>query len=203
MERKEQIKSIILVFSTIMKRMVNPSFKIVNPQGGIAMRTINTCLDSLEKIFGDEISRERIVDFCVCQAYRVNCCDTKHTEKWGVQQYFGNKAIESFISTNKNRKYYEDKWLGEKVPRHKLLSLIANRREHPQYKFIFPQYEEGTKKRMLNTDVGYYICGQSTLLWTPFSPTCQMCTKSETCKQRTQQAYPELYRIRTEEFNQK
>lgn len=183
--------------------MVNPSFRIPNPQGGIAMRTINKCMDSLEKNFGDEISRERIVDFCICQAYRVYCCDAKHTEKWGVQQYFGNKAIESFISTNKNRKYYEDKWLGEKVSRHKLLSLIVNRKEHPQYKFIFPQYEEGTKKRMLNTDVGYYICGQSTLLWTPFSPTCQICTKIEACKQRIQQAYPELYRIRTEEFNQK
>lgn len=185
-----------------MKRMVNPSFKIPNPNGGIAMRTINQCLDSLEKNFGDEISRDRIVDFCICQAYRVYCVDTKHTEKWGVQQYFGNKAIESFISTNKNRKYYEDKWLGNELPRIKLLSLIADRKEHPQFKFIFPKYEENTKKRMINTDVGYYICGQSTLLWTPFSPTCQQCIKAEICKKRTQQSYPELYRIRIEEFNQ-
>ena len=33
MEKKEQIKNIILVFSTIMKSMINPSFKITNPEG--------------------------------------------------------------------------------------------------------------------------------------------------------------------------
>ena len=88
------------------------------------------------------------------------------------------------------------------MPRARLLALIADRRKHPLYKFIFPQYEESTKSRALNTDVGYYICGQSTLLWTPFSVSCQQCAKAEACKQRTRQAYPELYRIRTEEFNQ-
>ena len=167
MEKKEQIKNIILVFSTIMKSMINPSFKITNPEGGVNQQTIGKCLDLLEADFGDAISRERLVDFCVgvpgiqhgFQIYRQMRCD-------------------------------------------RLLALIADRRKHPLYKFIFPQYEESTKSRALNTDVGYYICGQSTLLWTPFSVSCQQCVKAEACKQRTRQAYPELYRIRTEEFNQ-
>ena len=70
MEKKEQIKNIILVFSTIMKSMINPSFKITNPEGGVTQQTIGKCLDLLEADFGDAISRERLVDFCVCQAYR-------------------------------------------------------------------------------------------------------------------------------------
>ena len=60
MEKKEQIKNIILVFSTIMKSMINPSFKITNPEGGVTQQTIGKCLDLLEADFGDAISRERL-----------------------------------------------------------------------------------------------------------------------------------------------
>ncbi len=101
MEKKEQIKNIILVFSTIMKSMINPSFKITNPEGGVTQQTIGKCLDLLEADFGDAISRERLVDFCVCQAYRVYNTDSRYTDKWGVKQYFGSKAVECFIQTNK------------------------------------------------------------------------------------------------------
>mgnify|MGYP006867406514 CR=1 FL=1 len=38
MEKKEQIKNIILVFSTIMISMINPSFKITNPEGGVTQQ---------------------------------------------------------------------------------------------------------------------------------------------------------------------
>lgn len=81
MEKKEQIKNIILVFSTIMKSMINPSFKITNPEGGVNQQTIGKCLDLLEADFGDAISRERLVDFCVCQAYRVYNTDSRYTDK--------------------------------------------------------------------------------------------------------------------------
>ena len=63
MEKKEQIKNIILVFSTIMKSMINPSFKITNPEGGVTQQTIGKCLDLLEADFGDAISRERLVAY--------------------------------------------------------------------------------------------------------------------------------------------
>ncbi|MCI7461055.1 hypothetical protein PN569_18680 [Parabacteroides merdae] len=84
MEKKEQIKNIILVFSTIMKSMINPSFKITNPEGGVNQQTIGKCLDLLEADFGDAISRERLVDFCVgvpgiqhgFQIYRQMRCET-------------------------------------------------------------------------------------------------------------------------------
>ncbi len=46
-----------------MKSMINPSFKITNPEGGVNQQTIGKCLDLLEADFGDTISRERLVDF--------------------------------------------------------------------------------------------------------------------------------------------
>ena len=66
-----------------------------------------------------------------------------------------------------------------------------------------PEYEETTKRRALSTTIGYYICASSTLLWNPFSPSCQRCTKKEVCLERTRLNYPELYRLRIEEFNKK
>ena len=43
----------------------------------------------------------------------------------------------------------------------------------------------------------------STLMWSPFSPACQICTNVEKCKQETAIKYPELYRIRLEEYGER
>lgn len=83
MEKKEQIKNIILVFSTIMKSMITPLSRSQIRKEGITQQTIGKCLDLLEADFGDAISRERLVDFCVCQAYRVYNTDSRYTDKWG------------------------------------------------------------------------------------------------------------------------
>ncbi len=56
---------------------------------------------------------------------------------------------------------------------------------------------------MLSTEVGYYICGASTLLWTPFSPACRACIRAALCRKRTEMIYGELYRIRMEEYSGK
>ena len=66
-----------------------------------------------------------------------------------------------------------------------------------------PEYEETTKRRQHSTEAGYLVCALSTLMWTPFSPSCSKCAKAEPCRRRTQARYPELYRIRCEAWRKK
>ena len=63
------------------------------------------------------------------------------------------------------------------------------------------QYEEVTKRKWHSSDYGYVICGASTQMWTPFSPTCQKCTKASLCRERTEHVLHELYRLRIEAWN--
>lgn len=199
MERAEQIKCTIRVFTVLMKQL-SPRFSF--PKGGVATKTVSSCLDSLETEFTAGLSPERMVDYCVCQVYAASRFDEGYvTSRWKVTHSFGKKALERFKETGKAKKYYEDKWLREcDLSRPMLLSLIENKKRHPLYKFIYPDYEDVTKMRMLSSEVGYYICALSTLLWTPFSPACRNCLKADLCKERTRSRYPELYRIRLEEF---
>lgn len=199
MERADEIKCIIRVFSVLMQQL-SPRFSF--PKGGAATKVVSSCLDSLEAIYSVKLSPERIVDYCVCQIYAASQFDEGYvTNKWKITHSFGKKALERFSGTGKAKKYYEDKWLREcDLSRPMLLALIENKKRHPLFKFIYPDYEDVTKMRMLSSEVGYYICAVSTLLWTPFSPACRDCLKADLCKERTRSRYPELYRIRLEEF---
>lgn len=199
-KKEEQSNKLILVFSTIVKRMIIPTFK-PHVKGGIFITTMDKCLVELELAFGDDLSDDRIVDYCVCQAYAMSKFDASLINNWTVAHSFGKNAVARFKSTSKGLKFYEDKWLAQgELSRPNLKSLIANRKDHPHFKFLYPAHEDITKERMINTDYGYYICGHSTLLWTPFSPACQKCDRTEACKKRTIEQYPELYRIRIEEY---
>ena len=199
MERPEQIKSILRVFTVLMKQL-SPRFSF--PKGGVATKAVSSCLDSLEATYSPGLSPERIVDYCVCQVYAASRFDGEYAiGKWKVSHSFGKKALERFKETGKAKKYYEDKWLREcSLSRPILLALIENKKRHPLFKFIYPDYEDVTKMRMVSSEVGYYICAVSTLLWTPFSPACRNCLKADLCKERTRSRFPELYRIRLEEF---
>lgn len=104
---------------------------------------------------------------------------------------------------SKSKVYSEDKWLSEAQLTREYLNSLVNKREHPQAKYIYMPSEECTKKRGINTDIGFVICSTSTLMWSPFSPACQMCTNVEKCKQETAIKYPELYRIRLEEYGKR
>lgn len=201
MEKPEQIRCIVQVFTTLMKQL-SPRFSF--PKGGVMLKTVSSCLNSLEDDYF-EVSRDRIVDYCVCQIYTISQFGKEYLNcKWNIGHSFGKKAIERFKVTGKAKKYYEDKWLHEYgLSRSMLLALIEDRKKHPLFKFIYPEYEDITKQRLLSSDVGYYICAVSTLMWTPFSPACHDCSKENLCKERTQQRYPELYRIRCEEFKKK
>lgn len=196
MENEKKTKEMMKVFAFLMNR-VYPGFAF--PGGAASRRAVASCLRSLES--SGQPDAERMVDFCVCQVYALSNFGEEYKNRWRVTHSFGKKALRRYAESKREVRYYEDKWLyGNELSRELLCELIRDRTFHPQAKFIYPRYEDRTKKRLVGTALGYYICGASTLLWTPFSPVCADCPKAAACEQRTRTAYPELYRIRVEEF---
>lgn len=197
MENEKKTKAMMKVFTFLMKR-VYPGFTF--PGGVTAQRAVTSCIHSLGSSGQPDV--ERVVDFCVCQVYALSGFGEDYESRWNVSHSFGKRAQRRFAETKREIRFYEDKWLRKnELSREMLCELILDRSKHPQAKFIYPQYEDGTKKRLLGTTLGYYICGASTLLWTPFSPVCSECPKAAACQHRTRMIFPELYRIRIEEFN--
>lgn len=191
----------VRAFTGLMRRTVAASFTF--PGGGAALRTVGGCVKALEKNHG-ALERERIADFCICQVYALSRFGKEYLSRWRVSHSFGTKAQERFAGTTKGKRYWEDRWLtAAGLNRGDVVRWIEDRRQHPLYRFIYPEYEEATKRRMLSTQVGYYICGASTLLWTPFSPACRACGLAGACRKRTEMLYGELYRIRIEQYSGK
>lgn len=190
----------IIIFCSLMRHSVIPTFTW--PKGGVARQVVFTCLEVLRKEYA-EISEERIIDYCVCQIYAISRFDKEYlNHRWNITHSFGKKAICRFQANKQGNRYYEDKWLKDiGLSRNMLLEKIQDRKKHPLFRYINPEYEEATKARALSTTAGYYICAASTLLWNPYSASCSKCSKQEACIERTRMGYPELYRIRTEEFN--
>lgn len=173
------------------------------PGGGLSERAVSVCLARLEQQCGG-LNEERLVDFCVCQGYALSGYGVAYHYRWKVSHSFGKKAISRFFESHAGRRYYENRWLKENgVSRCALQAGITDRSTHPFRRFIYPEYEDHTKLRLLSTDAGFAVCGLSTLLWTPFSPACQKCLHSESCRRRTEKCFPELYRLRLEAWQRK
>jgi hypothetical protein len=188
MEREGRINAAIRIFSFLMQKTVSPAFSF--PGGKLDSDRVFACVDTLPE--------ERIVDYCVCQIYAVSRFGADYLRKWNASHSFGQKAVKRFEENH--AQYHEDKWLQRYgLSRNGLLVLFPGK--HPLQKFIFPGYEEITKRRMQNTEVGFYICLVSTLLWTPFSPACIKCRYSEKCRKITKQKYPGLFRLRVETYS--
>lgn len=189
------------IFTLLMRQTGWKGFSF--PGGGLSDRTVSDCLDTLRKQYG-EIGPERLVDFCVCQGYATSGYGEEYHRRWKVSHSFGGKAVSRFAGSNAARRYHEDCWLKEYgLSRSVLQACIADRSEHPYLRFIYPEYEEHTKRRLLSTRAGYAVCALSTLLWTPFSPACRACRSVNACRERTREVFPELYRIRCEEWRRK
>lgn len=199
MEKEKRNNLVIRIFTILMKRMIVESFSF--PGGTIAKRTVSSCLDKLEERGQGQLSRERLLDYCICQVYTISNFGTDYLHKWKISHSFGNKAIERFLSSNSGKKYYEDKWLRCKgLSRNTLLEEFKDRSLHPLTPYIYPEYEDATKRRLHNTEAGFFICVLSTLLYTPFSTLCTTCINSKRCIDILQRKFPELYRIRIEAY---
>lgn len=191
MARERLIKQVMTVYTEIVRRLVDKEFRF--SQGGKTTLTISNFLNELEKEYGT-ITKERLVDFCICTAHVY-----REREKWTIQQVFGSSSLKRFKESKQGKAYYEDQWLlSVQLTRNYLYNLIADRKEHPQAKYIYISSEEGTKKRLLNQEVGYLLCQTSTLGWSPVSEICKQCMFTQDCMKETQSKYPELFRIRLE-----
>jgi hypothetical protein len=191
MANEKLIKQTITVCTEIINRLINPSFRF--SKGGTTVKTLSKFIDLFVKEYGS-VTKERLVDFCVCTAYTY-----KDREKWTVRQFFGRCSLKRLRENKKGAVYYEDLWLsGANLDREYLASLIIDREKHPQSKYIYVSSEESSKRRLLNHEAGYLICQTSTLGWSPESVSCSECVFIEKCKKETQIKYPELYRIRLE-----
>lgn len=189
------------LFTVLMRRSVYPGFAF--PGGKVAERRVDGCLDYLTVHYGT-VGLERIVDFCVCQVYAISRYSPDYLLKWKLSHSFGERACARFVTRKPGQQYYENRWLGSYgLDRMQLLAIIEDRSVHPFYRFVYPSWEDHTKRRGVSTEAGYFICAVSTLLWTPFSPVCRSCRLSEDCRKRTCRLYPELYRIRVAEYQVK
>lgn len=183
------IRQTLKMFYEIVTKLIHPGYRL--PRGGEPTRTIRAALQRVESKYST-LSVQRIVDYVVCSAYVFK----DRGSDWKFNQVFGPKSLDRFDSS-KQRVYYENKWLeSQGLSRASLLSIIVDRSEHPKAKYIFVPSEEGTKRRLLNREVGYVICQTSTLGWSPLSEVCSECIYIDKCKQETQKKYPEIYRLR-------
>lgn len=197
MERDEWRNNGRRLFTLLVRTTLWADF--VFPAGGRSDRVLDSCFDSLAPV-----SAERLADFCVCQVRAMCAFGAEYRRRWDVSHSFGKKAVERYLQADRRRRYYEDRWLKSfSLSRGELAVLAEDRSRHPFAKFIFPEYEETTKRRLLSTEAGYAVCGMSTLLWTPFSPSCRQCGHSARCRRRTASLYHELYRIRCEAWTEK
>ena len=185
MEKEEKIKFSINVFSFLMRKTVLPAF--VFPGGYLSRKSVISAVDAL--------SEDRIVDYCICQVYAIRGFGKAYLPRWNVSHSFGKRAVSRFRQNSLEK--YEDKWLLDNGLSRSGLSVKSG---WNLQKFVFPEYEEHTKLRKLNTETGFYICRVSTLLWTPFSKACLACCFSKKCKPLTEEKYPELFKIRIKKF---
>lgn len=200
MEKEELLKKKIrTIYTEIERRLVDRDFTF--PEGGKVNIALSKFIKEFAKLCGGEFNTDRLVDYCVFQIHKNR--EAKYQRRL-ASNVFGKTAIEKYRSmSSKAKTFVEDKWLAEaNLNRAYLKSLICNR-EHPQAKYIYMPSEEATKRRNINTEVGFLICQTSTLLWSPFSPTCQQCNNADRCKRETERNYPELYRIRLEEYDKR
>lgn len=194
MEKEKLTKQTAAVFTEIIKKLVNPTYKF--PKGGAATRTIHTFLDRIEEEFG-AVTCERLVDVCITGAYTF-----RERSDWTLKQVFGPSTIKRVKEQKRGQIFYQNQWLETGgLSRDALLALIKDRKEHPQAKYIYIQAEEATKIRQLNRKTGFLICQLSTLGWSPMSDACNQCQFVADCQKETERKYPEIYRLRIENGN--
>lgn len=200
MENEEHLKKKIrTIYTEIMRRLIDHEFAF--PVGGKTNIQLSKFIQQFTVFCGGQFNDERLVDYCVFQIHKNR---NGKFQKSLATNAFGQTAFNKYKTmAGKSKKYVEDKWMAEKqLDRTYLVRLIADK-EHPLAKYVYMPSEESTKRRFVNTETGLVLCGVSTLMWSPFSQTCGMCNNQSECKRITKEKYPELYRLRTEEYGKK
>jgi hypothetical protein len=192
------VKKIKTIYSEIIRRLVDPSFSF--PEGGQPTRQITQFIEKFTLVCGGTLNTERLVYYCIFQCHKNR---NAPYQKRLAPNTFGATALKKYQQmASKEKRYMEDQWLASASLTRSYLNSLICKKEHPLSKYVFMRSEEATKKRSINTDLGFALCYTSTLMYSPFSPSCQSCTNSEKCKVETQKRYPELYRLRIERYGE-
>lgn len=202
--KNKHIKKLVKCYNYLASRALPKHLIISDINAGKTLRVLDNCLIGINRGIDykeDGISDRRIAEYCVNNVYRISCMRPENTSMFKVNHIFGDASVQKFLDAPTGVKYYEGEFLKSLgVTMGDLILHIVDKKNHPHHKFIRTPHEERTKKRALNTPSGYYLCSKSTLMWNPFSESCNSCIFAETkCKQETQRRFPELYRLRIEE----
>lgn len=116
------------------------------PAGGRAGRVLDACFDTLAPV-----SAERLADFCICQVFAISGFTADYRFRWDVTHSFGKRAVERYLHSDRQRRSHEDRWLKSfSLSRAGITALVEDRSRHPFERFIYPEYEETTKRRLLD-----------------------------------------------------
>ena len=198
MENEELIKKICSVYTSIVKKTTDPDFQI--PYCLQTKKAIQTYITELLKETGGVLNGNRIVDYCIFQAYYYRNKD-EYKYKWNVSWSFSLKAIERFKSSKSGMRFYENIWLQDAgMERNEFYPIFVDNSQHPKLKFLYMPSEENTKRLNLNTEIGYVRCSWTTM-WSPLSEACNQCNYQSECKNRLKKFDFELFRLRELESN--
>lgn len=203
MESQRQAIRVLSAINKVITILIGDGYKI--PGGGQSLAVVERGIKRINQVLFpySDMADGRIIDYIVYFLY------LKREPRWRftVNDMFGDYAISKyrnqFMSDDGKTgiNYYIDQWLRDGgFTRSSLTKLIEKPKPHKMSKFIYMESEELIKKRFLNTDMGYMLCQSSTTGWAPRSRQCQICKNSSQCIYVTEQKYPELIRLRRQEF---
>lgn len=203
MESQRQAIQVLSVINRMSTKLIDDRFKIA--QNAMTIQMVQEGITRLnQKLFPySNVADERIIDFIVYSLYLKR--DTLY--RFTVSQVFSDGLIQKFqkqfmtADGKSGMNYYINEWLDEGgLNRTKLTKMIEKPRPHKMSKFIYMESEELIKKRFYNSDMGYMLCQCSTTGWTPRSQYCNGCNSVEKCIIATEQKYPELVRLRRQDY---
>lgn len=203
MESQKQAIRVRLAINEVIITLIGKEYKI--PDGGQTLAVIEQGIKRVnQKLFPySDMADDRIIDYLVYHLY----LKREPRRRFTVNEFFSDYAIvryrQQFIDEDgkSGMNYYINQWLRDgDFTRASLTKMIEKPKPHKMSKFIYMESEELIKKRFINTDMGYMLCQRSTTGWSPRSQYCQICTNVSQCIRATEQKYPELIRLRRQDY---
>ena len=198
MESQKQAIRVRLAINKIIITLIGKEYKI--PDGGQTLAVIEQGIKRVnQKLFPySDMADDRIIDYLVYHLY----LKREPRRRFTVNEFFSDYAIvryrQQFIDEGgkSGMNYYINQWLRDGD----FTKMIEKPKPHKMSKFIYMESEELIKKRFINTDMGYMLCQRSTTGWSPRSQYCQICKNVSQCIRATEQKYPELIRLRRQDY---
>ena len=203
METGKQFRRIARAVEVIIRKCIYPKYRL--PQNEYYLVNIEQGMQMYrEKCYPMGLADERIADYILYQIYRYRDMigvDSRWTIVWLFTQNAVEKYRAQFLSKGgkSGMYYYIHEWMDDnELTMQRVLNVIAEPKPNEMAKYVYMPSEEPIKRRWLNTEAGYTLCGTSTTGWSPQSRICNQCNYVGKCRVRMQTKYPELLRIRKE-----